>query len=38
MMKSKRIAIRLRGYERFLAKMAIASKCKVRKMLEYFGL
>lgn len=30
-------ARRLRGYERFLAKMAIASKCKVRKMPEYFG-
>lgn len=30
-------ARRLRGYERFLAKMAIASKCKERKMPEYFG-
>lgn len=30
-------ARRLRGYERFLAKMAIASKCKVRKMPECFG-
>lgn len=27
----------LRGYERFLAKMAIASKCKVRREPEFFG-
>lgn len=30
-------ARRLKGIERFLVKMAIASKCKVRKMPEYFG-
>lgn len=30
-------ARRLKGYERFLAKMAIARKCKERKMPEYFG-